>query len=72
MCMCMCMCVCVCVNVCVFVCFACLFVCLFVPWIWYGVMPVNKQLNDKERVAAALENQNLLAVVDKCLAPKTQ
>mmetsp|Transcript_19804 Transcript_19804/g.35324 ORF Transcript_19804/g.35324 Transcript_19804/m.35324 type:complete len:173 (+) Transcript_19804:171-689(+) len=33
---------------------------------------VNKQLNDKERVAAALENQNLLAVVDKCLAPKTQ
>ncbi|GAB5361198.1 hypothetical protein AAMO2058_000693000 [Amorphochlora amoebiformis] len=29
---------------------------------------VNKQLNDKERVAAALENENLLAVVDKCLA----
>jgi len=31
---------------------------------------VNKQLNDKERVAAALENENLLAVVDKCLKPK--
>ena len=29
---------------------------------------VNKQLNDKERVAAALENDNLLNVVNKCLA----
>ncbi|KAL1526513.1 hypothetical protein AB1Y20_015223 [Prymnesium parvum] len=29
---------------------------------------VNKQLNDKERVAAALENENLLSVVNKCLA----
>lgn len=29
---------------------------------------VNKQLNDKERVAAALENPSLLAMVDKCLA----
>ena len=29
---------------------------------------VNKQLNDKERVAAALENGNLRGVVDKCLA----
>lgn len=28
---------------------------------------VNKQLNDKERVAAALENQNLLEVVNQCL-----
>jgi hypothetical protein len=28
---------------------------------------VNKQLNDKERVAAALENPNLVAMVDKCL-----
>ena len=28
---------------------------------------VNKQLNDKERVAAALENDNLLNVVNKCL-----
>ena len=28
---------------------------------------VNKQLNDKERVAAALENDNLLGVVNKCL-----
>eukprot|EP00301_Raphidiophrys_heterophryoidea_P013409 c20814_g1_i1.p1 GENE.c20814_g1_i1~~c20814_g1_i1.p1 ORF type:complete len:178 (+),score=54.04 c20814_g1_i1:43-534(+) len=32
---------------------------------------VNKQLNDKERVAAALENPNLLEVVNKCLV-KTQ
>ncbi|UZJ55429.1 hypothetical protein CBS101457_004749 [Exobasidium rhododendri] len=29
---------------------------------------VNKQLNDKERVAAALENQHLLGVVSDCLA----
>ena len=29
---------------------------------------VNKQLNDKERVAAALENQHLLSMVDRCLA----
>ena len=28
---------------------------------------VNKQLNDKERVAAALENPNLINMVDKCL-----
>ena len=31
---------------------------------------VNKQLKDKERVAAALENQNLLKVVNNCLQPK--
>ncbi|WOG93490.1 hypothetical protein DCAR_0312774 [Daucus carota subsp. sativus] len=30
---------------------------------------VNKQLNDKERVAAALENPNLVGMVDDCLAP---
>jgi len=29
---------------------------------------VNKQLNDKERVAAALENAQLLEVVNKCIA----
>ncbi|KAI3424131.1 hypothetical protein D9Q98_009491 [Chlorella vulgaris] len=28
---------------------------------------VNKQLSDKERVAAALENPNLLSMVDRCL-----
>ncbi len=33
---------------------------------------VNKQLNDKERVAAALENTNLLDVVNSCLTPKVQ
>jgi hypothetical protein len=31
--------------------------------------PVNKQLNDKERVAAALENSNLLDTVEECLSP---
>ncbi|KAG2568441.1 protein AE7-like [Panicum virgatum] len=30
---------------------------------------VNKQLNDKERVAAALENPNLLDMVEECLLP---
>lgn len=29
---------------------------------------VNKQLGDKERVAAALENPNLLEVVNQCIA----
>ncbi|BGO89310.1 hypothetical protein NBRC10512_001717 [Rhodotorula toruloides] len=29
---------------------------------------VNKQLNDKERVAAALENNHLLSVVQQCLS----
>ncbi len=29
---------------------------------------VNKQLNDKERVAAALENNALLEVVEQCLS----
>jgi Iron-sulfur cluster assembly protein len=28
---------------------------------------VNKQLNDKEKVAAALENTHLLHVVNKCI-----
>ena len=30
---------------------------------------VNKQLNDKERVAAALENPKLLEVINACLIP---
>ncbi|GKV10619.1 hypothetical protein SLEP1_g21959 [Rubroshorea leprosula] len=33
------------------------------------LVAVNKQLNDKERVAAALENPNLVDMVDECLAP---
>lgn len=28
---------------------------------------VNKQINDKERIAAALENETLLTVVNKCV-----
>ena len=31
---------------------------------------VNKQLSDKERVAAALENNQLLRVVNQCLTMK--
>lgn len=33
-----------------------------------NVAPVNKQLNDKERVAAALENSALVETLEKCLA----
>ncbi|KAM0753681.1 hypothetical protein T439DRAFT_285042, partial [Meredithblackwellia eburnea MCA 4105] len=33
---------------------------------------VNKQLNDKERVAAALENTHLLGVVQQCLSTADQ
>lgn len=33
---------------------------------------INKQLNDKERVAAALENKHLLGVVHGCLATAAQ
>jgi hypothetical protein len=32
---------------------------------------VNKQLNDKERVAAAMENPNLVHKVNLCLGGKT-
>lgn len=32
---------------------------------------INRQLNDKERVAAALENEHLLGVVEKCLRGTT-
>ena len=35
-------------------------------------MAINKQLNDKERVAAALENKHLLGVVNKCIASQLQ
>lgn len=31
---------------------------------------VNKQLNDKERVQAALENERLIGAVAQCLKPK--
>ncbi|KAG7169361.1 Cytosolic iron-sulfur assembly component 2B-like [Homarus americanus] len=31
---------------------------------------INKQLSDKERVAAALENPHLLEVINKCLNPQ--
>jgi len=31
-------------------------------------MAINKQLADKERVAAALDNQHLLGVVNKCIS----
>ena len=39
------------------------------PSIELIIVTVNKQLNDKERVAAALENNALLNVVEQCLRP---
>ena len=30
---------------------------------------INRQLNDKERVCAALENSNLISVVNECIRP---
>ena len=33
----------------------------------YFISTVNKQINDKERVAAALENPNLKEMVDSCI-----
>lgn len=35
-------------------------------------LAVNKQLNDKERVQAALENERLLGVVQQCLTEKQE
>lgn len=31
---------------------------------------INKQLADKERVAAALENVNLIKVINECIMPE--
>lgn len=31
---------------------------------------INKQLGDKERVAAALENANLIKVINQCVMPE--
>ncbi|KAG8143811.1 putative Mitotic spindle-associated MMXD complex subunit MIP18 protein [Naja naja] len=36
-----------------------------------GEVQVNKQLADKERVAAALENMHLLQVVNQCLSGRS-
>ncbi|KAK1161975.1 cadherin-1-like [Acipenser oxyrinchus oxyrinchus] len=37
----------------------------------FNFLSVNKQLGDKERVAAALENSHLLEVVNQCLSART-
>jgi hypothetical protein len=42
-------------------------ICIDHSLVCYHHLKVNKQLNDKERVAAALENNALLDVVHKCL-----
>lgn len=34
------------------------------------IISVSKQINDKERVSAAMENPNLREVVSECLAPR--
>lgn len=33
-------------------------------------LSINKQLNDKERVAASLENSHLMSVISECLSGK--
>lgn len=35
--------------------------------VFVDLIAVNKQVNDKERVAAALENPNLLSIVEQCI-----
>ena len=63
----MCDCVCHCVTVCVCYCVDTLCDCVCVC---DCVCAVNKQLADKERVAAALENAHLLMIVNQCLGAK--
>lgn len=41
---------------------------ILLPHSFFFFHPVNKQLADKERVAAALENTHLLEVVNQCLS----
>lgn len=41
------------------------------PFLLFFFHPVNKQLADKERVAAALENTHLLEVVNQCLSARS-
>jgi len=41
--------------------------CLHAPGVVVTCCAVNKQLGDKERVAAALENAHLLDVVNRCV-----
>lgn len=48
-----------------------IFFSLFLYHIVCVVCAVNKQLADKERVAAALENASLLEVVNQCLSTRS-
>ena len=61
-CVCVCVCVCVCAYMLAYIC-VCVHVCVNV-YVW----TVNKQINDKERISAAMENPNLRDLVDKCVA----
>ena len=47
-------------------------------YLWYNNAPlatpfdsVNKQINDKERVAAAMENPDLRQIVEECVTSRT-
>lgn len=51
--------------VCALCCFQSIFCFITVPFL--QEQGVNKQLNDKERVAAALENSHLVSVLENCL-----
>lgn len=39
--------------------------CFWLYFLW--CFAVNKQINDKERVAAAMENPNLREIVEQCV-----
>lgn len=43
------------------------FIVLITPQSHQSEVAINRQLNDKERVAAALENKHLIDVVNKCV-----
>lgn len=47
-----------------------LFIVFISDFVCVCVCAVNKQLADKERVAAALENSSLLEVVNQCLSTR--
>jgi len=36
--------------------------------VFFLLFSVNKQVNDKERIAAAMENQTLSELVEQCIA----
>lgn len=44
-----------------------LYICTYICYIFLFTSIVNKQINDKERIAAAMENPNLRELVENCI-----